>query len=217
MTDRTSAQRSPEWFAQRCGKATASRIADIIARTKSGWGASRANYAAQLVAERLTGVAEESFQSAAMKWGVETEAEARDAYRFYRGTEVEEVGFVDHPVVPLSGASPDGLIGADGLVEIKCPNTATHIATVLGQALPGKYQAQIQWQLACTGRRWCDFVSYDPRLPESVRLFVMRVERDEPRITELISEVSAFLTEVDQTVARILELGVIAAKLAEAA
>jgi putative phage-type endonuclease len=194
-------QRSAEWFSARLGKATASKVADIIAKTKSGPSASRANYRAQLVAERLTGAPAETFSNAAMQWGTDTEAEARDAYQVHALCSVIEVGFADHPVIPMSGASPDGLVGDDGLVEIKCPNTATHIDTLLGKKVPAKYQAQIQWQLACTGRAWCDFVSYDPRLPETMRLFAQRVERDDAMIAELEAEVTAFLTEVTETVA----------------
>lgn len=198
-------QGSPEWFAERCGKATASRIADIVARTKSGYSASRANYAAQLVAERLTGTVAESYTNAAMQWGTEKEPEARAAYEWETDATVVEVGFVAHPTIAMSGASPDGLVGDDGLVEIKAPNTATHIETLLGGTVPAKYVTQMQWQMACTGRRWCDFVSYDPRLPDEMRLFVQRVERDDARIAELEEEVSAFLAEVDETVRRLRE------------
>lgn len=194
-------QRTPEWHAARCGKATASRIADIIARTQKGWGTSRANYAAELVAERLSGCQAEGFSSPAMRHGTETEPEARAAYSFRQDVDVEEIGFVDHPRIGMSGASPDGLIGEDGLVEIKCPHTATHIATLLGQTIPAKYETQMLWQMACTGRQWCDFASYDPRLPESMRLFVKRLHRDEEAIAKLEADVAAFLDEVDQTVA----------------
>lgn len=198
-------QGTPEWHAVRCGKATASRIADIVARTKSGYSASRANYAAQLVAERLTGVVGESFSNAAMQWGTEKEPEARAAYEWETDATVLEVGFIDHPRIAMAGASPDGLVGDDGLVEIKCPNVATHIETLLGGTVPAKYVTQMQWQMACTGRRWCDFVSYDPRLPDEMRLFVQRVERDDARISELEKEVETFLAEVDDTVRRLRE------------
>ncbi len=193
-------QGTAEWFAARLGKATASKIADIVAKTKSGPSASRTNYAAQLVAERLTGTPTETFTNGAMQWGTDTEAEARDAYRVYALCEVKEVGFVDHPTVAMAGASPDGLVDDDGLLEIKCPNTATHIATLLGKCAPAKYANQMQWQMACTGRQWCDFASYDPRLPDTMRLFVVRVPRDEAYIAELEAEVSKFLAEVDATV-----------------
>lgn len=189
-------QGTPEWLAIRCGKVTASRVSDVIAKTKSGPSASRANYLAELIAERLTGSPAERFTNGAMQWGTEKEPEARACYEFYRGETVKEVGFVLHPNIDQSGASPDGLVGADGLVEIKCPNTATHLETLLGQMVPRKYIDQMQWQMACTGRQWCDFASYDPRLPEQMRLFVKRMPRDEKRIDELETEIAGFLLEV---------------------
>lgn len=195
------AQGSAEWFAQRAGKVTASRVADVIAKTKTGWGASRANYAAQLVAERLTGNVEPTFTNAAMQWGTDKEPEAREAYEFHAGVFVDQVGMIDHPKIAMTGASPDGLVGDDGLVEIKCPNTATHIETLLSGKVPAKYVTQMAWQMACTGRAWCDFVSFDPRMPEHMRLFVQRVDRDDTLIETLEAEVSAFLTEVSETVA----------------
>lgn len=194
-------QRSAEWFAARLGKATASRVADIVAKTKSGPAASRKNYAAQLIAERLTGAVQESYSNAAMQWGSDTEPQARAAYEFYSDLDVAEVGFIDHPSIPMTGASPDGLIGDDGLVEFKCPNTATHIATLQSGKIEGKYITQIQWQLDCTDRQWCDWVSFDPRMPAAMQLFVRRVQRDDERIKELRGEVRAFLSEIDQTTA----------------
>ncbi len=196
-------QGSAEWFAARLGKATASKIADITAKTKAGPAASRVNYAAQLVAERLTGNPAETHTNGAMQWGTDTEAEARDAYRLHALCEVTEIGFVDHPTIAMSGASPDGLVDGDGLVEIKCPNTATHIATLLGKSVPAKYVSQMMWQMACTGRQWCDFASYDPRLPETMRLLVVRLLRDNAMIAEIEAEVSKFLAEVDETVAKL--------------
>lgn len=193
-------QGSPEWFAQRAGKVTASRVSDVIAKTKTGWGASRANYAAQIVAERLTGNVEPTFTNAAMQWGTDKEPQAREAYEFHAGVFVDQVGMIDHPRIAMTGASPDGLVGDDGLVEIKCPNTATHIETLLSGKVPAKYVTQMAWQMACTGRAWCDFVSFDPRMPEHMRLFVQRVDRDDALIATLESEVSAFLTEVSDTV-----------------
>lgn len=203
MIDANIIQGSPEWHAIRCGRVTASRVADVIATTKSGPSASRANYLAELVAERLTGEAAPGFMNDAMRWGTENEPDARDAYAFQSGLLVEEVGFVVHPRLDMSGASPDGLVGDVGLVEIKCPNTATHIATLRGAALPDKYVTQIQWQLACTDRAWCDFVSYDPRLPGSMALYVERVHRDNDRISFLETAVEAFLAEMDATVAEL--------------
>lgn len=198
-----SEQGTSAWLAERMGKVTASRLSDMMAKTKTGWGASRANYAAQLVAERLTGTPAETFSNAAMKWGTETEPQARAAYEFYSGLSVAEVGFISHPTISQSGASPDGLVGDLGLVEIKCPQTATHIETLLGSIVPGKYNLQMQWQMACTNRAFCDWVSFDPRMPESMRLFTKRVDRDTPLIAELETEVKAFLADIDLTVARL--------------
>jgi len=189
-------QGSDAWKALRCGKVTASRVADVVARTKTGPAASRANYLAQLIAERLTGTATETYTNAAMQHGTETEPEARCAYEFYQGVTVEQVAFMLHPKIDQAGASPDGLVGADGLVEIKCPQTATHLETLLGQAVPAKYADQMQFQMACTGRKWCDFVSYDPRMPEHMRLFVRRVARDDARINFLETEIAGFLLEM---------------------
>jgi putative phage-type endonuclease len=199
-------QGSAEWLAIRLGKVTASRVADVVAKTKTGWGASRANYQAQLIAERLTGAVAESFTNAAMAWGNEKEPDARRAYEWLKDCDVTEIGFVPHPTIAMTGASPDGLIGDDGLSEIKCPQTATHIDTLLGQKVPEKYVTQMQWQMACTGRKWCDFVSFDPRLPEEMSLFVRRVERDDTRIAELEAMVSEFLAELDAKVAELRSL-----------
>lgn len=196
-------QGSPEWFAARLGKVTASRVADVVAKTKSGPSAMRANYMAQLIAERLTGTKTEGYVSAEMQHGTDTEAEARTAYEFFSGDTVTEAGFVPHPTIGMSGASPDGLVGSNGIVEIKCPLTASHIDTLRGAAIPGKYLTQIQWQLSCTGRKYCDFVSYDNRMPENMRLFVKHIDRDEARIRELEIEVIKFLAEVDATVAEL--------------
>jgi putative phage-type endonuclease len=197
-------QGSPEWHAIRCGKVTASRVADVIAKTKTGWGASRANYMAELIAERLTGTVANGYSNAAMQWGTDQEPEARRAYSFYADVDVQEIGFVPHPLIDYTGCSPDGLVGEDGLVEIKCPSTATHIETLLDGTVPAKYVTQMQWQLACTVRDWCDFVSYDPRLPEDMRLFVRRVHRDDKMIEELRDAVIGFLVEVDAKVKSLL-------------
>lgn len=189
-------QGSEAWKQLRLGRVTASRVADVIAKTKSGYSTSRANYAAQLIAERLTGVPAESYSNAAMAHGTETEPEARGAYEFYQGVTVDQIAFVAHPRIEQAGCSPDGLVGADGLIEIKCPNTATHLETLLGQSVPGKYITQIQFQLACCNRKWCDFVSYDNRMPENMRLFIKRIERNDPAIKELEEEVASFLLEM---------------------
>lgn len=199
-------QRTEEWFAERRGKVTASRIADVMARTKTGYGASRANYMAQLVAERLTGTTAESYTNAAMQWGIDNEAAARENYSAYAGKDVEEVGFIIHPEIADSGASPDGLVGTDGMVEIKCPNTATHIQTLLTQKIDRRYLLQMQWQMACAERVWCDFVSYDPRMPARMQFWCQRVERDDDLVSEAGNEVLIFLEELDDTVTRLLEM-----------
>jgi putative phage-type endonuclease len=199
-------QGTPEWFAQRLGKVTASRIADIMAKTKTGVSASRGNYLAQLVAERLTGQSADTFKSGAMQHGTETEPQARMVYEAETGQIVTEVAMINHPTIEMSGASPDGLVGEDGLVEIKCPNTSTHIATLLADKAPSGYMAQMQWQMACTGRAWCDFVSFDPRMPEDMQLLIKRVPRDEALIAEYEAEVIKFLAEVQETVDKLIEL-----------
>ena len=203
-------QNTPEWFSLRLGHVTGSRIADILARTKTGYSTSRANYLAQLVSERLTGQTGEGYTSAPMQWGIDHEDTARRAYAFRYDRPVSLASFVAHPTIRLAGASPDGLVGTDGLVEIKCPNTATHIDTFVSGKIPAKYELQMFWQMACTGRGWCDFVSYDPRLPENMCLFVKRLDYDEDRIAEIEAEVRAFLVEVDDMVERMQD----AAKLA---
>jgi putative phage-type endonuclease len=198
-------QRTEEWFAARIGKVTASRVADVIAKTKSGYSASRDNYMAQLICERLTGQQGESFTNAAMEWGTQTEPLARSAYENARSLLVKEVGFINHPRIEMSGASPDGLVADDGLVEIKCPNTATHIDTLLSQKVPTKYITQMQWQMLCCQRKWCDFVSFDNRLPENLQLFIQEVEFDPEYCAMLEKEVSQFLAELDSKVAKLKE------------
>jgi putative phage-type endonuclease len=199
-------QGSPEWFAQRLGKVTASRVADVIAKTKTGYSTSRDNYMAQLVCERMTNVVAESFTNSAMQWGTETEPLARAAYEAHADVLVDEVAMITHPTIEAAGASPDGLVGDDGQLEIKCPNTATHIDTLLTQTVPGKYITQMQWQMACTGRNWCDFVSFDPRMSDGLQLFVKRVPRDDAYIQMLEKEVIQFLIELDGKIKKLNEL-----------
>ena len=198
-------QRSDDWFAARLGKVTASRVADVIAKTKTGYSSSRENYMADLIVERLTGQKASSFSNAAMEWGVEQEPHARAAYSAFTGELVEEVGFIDHPSVPMSGASPDGVVG-EGLVEFKCPNTATHLEYLLANKPPGKYVTQMQWQMAVTGAKWCDFCSYDSRLPKHLQMLVVRVARDDKVIAELETEVKKFLAELDEKLKQLEEL-----------
>lgn len=198
-------QRSPEWYAARLGKVTASRVADIIAKTKTGYSTSRANYMAELVAERLTGKVGDSYSNAAMQWGTEQEPNARAAYESMKGVLVQEVGFVSHPTIPNAGASPDGIVDGN-LIEIKCPLTATHLEFLTTDKVPEKYVTQMQWQMACTNAKWCDFVSYDPRLPDRMALQVQRLYRDDNLIRTLESEVRTFLTELDAKVSQLNNL-----------
>jgi putative phage-type endonuclease len=197
-------QRTQEWYSARMGKVTASAVCNVLAKLKTGKEAqARADYRMQLVAERLTGLPADKYQTPAMAWGVENEADARFMYEELSGNMVTEVGFIDHPTVDFSGASPDGLVGDDGLIEIKCPNTKTHIETLLAKECPEKHMPQIQWQLACTGRQWCDFVSFDPRMPEGLEMFVCRVARDDEYISMLEAEITAFLAEIQQIIEKL--------------
>lgn len=196
-------QGTDAWKAQRLGKVTASRVADVIAKTKTGVSASRVNYEAQIICERLTGVAVEGYTNAAMQHGIDTEPQARSAYEFMRNVDVVLASFVDHPRVPMSGASPDGFVDADGLIEIKCPQQAAHLETLLTRKVPAKYVTQMMWQMAATERQWCDFVSFNPTFPPHLQLFVQRVHRDEAMISELEKEVLAFLADVDRKVTQL--------------
>jgi putative phage-type endonuclease len=199
-------QGTQEWLQQRLGKLTASRIADALARTKTGWGASRANLMAALVAERLTGVSQDSYTNGAMQWGIDTEPKAKAAYEFRNDIDIAPAEFVPHPRIAMSGASPDGYVGEEGLIEIKCPNIATHIETLLGAEIDGRYVKQMQWQMACTGRAWCDFTSFDPRLPPEMQLHVRRVHRDDKLIAEMETDAAAFLEQVAARVERLQAL-----------
>ena len=190
-------QGSPEWFAMRAGKVTASKAADVMsAITTAGY----RNYLADLVVERLTGNKTESFTNAAMQWGVDQEPIARAEYEVKTGNFVDQIAFVDHPAIANFGCSPDGLVGDDGLIEIKCPNTATHIDYVMQDKVPTKYIPQIQCQLAVTGRKWCDFVSFDPRLPDGLQILFVRLERYVEYIEKLEARVVKFLDEVNSAV-----------------
>lgn len=196
IMERELIQGSPEWLAARCGSLGASQVALALAKTKTGWGASRENIRAQLVAERLTGIPCETYSNAAMVWGIEHEEEAVAAYEFRTDLATECCGLFRHPSIAYTHASPDRLVGTDGLVECKCPLTAQHIDTLLTETIDSKYVTQMQWQMCVTGRQWCDFVSFDPRMPAHMRLFVKRVHRDDVRIAELEKEVALFLREV---------------------
>jgi len=201
-------QGTTDWFAIRLGKVTASRVADVIAKTKTGYSTSRENYMAQLVVERLTQTKAESYTNAAMQWGTDQEPFARAAYEAAQGVMVEEVGFVPHPTIEWAGASPDGLVGGEGegLVEIKCPNTATMIEALLTGKVPTKYFTQMQFQMACTGTKFCDYVVFDPRMPAKAQLFVTRVNRDDAYIAEIEAEIIKFLAEVKSQVQQLNEI-----------
>lgn len=196
-------QGTDEWLSDRCGKVTASKIADVMARTKSGPGAARKNYMADLLTERLTGQPKDCFVNDAMRWGTEQEPRARAMYEILTGYDATEVGFIPHPAIAMTGASPDGLVDADGLVEIKCPNSATHIETLRGGKIDRKYLLQMHWQMICTEREWCDFVSFDPRLPEAMQLHVQRVPYDAELGEEITAAVTEFLNELNETEAEL--------------
>jgi len=189
-------QGSQEWFQARYGNASASRIKDIIAKTKSGYSASRENYMTDLVLERF-GVFPEQLDTAPIRWGKEQEPFARAMYEVNENLMVTECGFIMHPMIEKSGASPDGLIGDDGVLELKCPNTKTHFEYLLSGEPPSQYIPQMAWQIACTGRKWADFVSYDPRAPEGLQYFKVRYIPEPSYIEMLESEVKQFLIEVE--------------------
>jgi len=200
----TIEQGTIEWHLQRLGKVTASRVADVLSKGKSGESASRKNYRTELVVQRLTGVPGDSFTSAAMEWGTATEPLARVAYEAEMGVFVNQVAFIEHPTIANFGCSPDGIIG-DGLIEIKCPNSSTHIEYLTDDKPPSKYIPQMQCQMAVTGSKWCDFVSFDPRLPNDLQLFVVRLERDEEYIEAMETEVKKFLSEVEEMFTKLKE------------
>jgi len=198
-------QGSDEWQAIRAGKVTASKITDIMAKLKSGKpSAGRTTYMGQLIAERLTGVKSDSFSNAAMQWGTETEPQARAAYEFLNDVEVEQIAFMDHPLISNSGMSPDGLVSDSGMLEIKCPNTATHIDFLITKKIPNNYLNQMMWQMACSSRKWCDYMSFDPRMPEHLNKLIIRVERDDKYIEEMGIEVIKFNSEIEEKL-KILE------------
>ena len=195
------------WMAKRVGCVTASRFDAIMSRLKNGkYGAGRDTYLGELIAERLTGEKTSIFQSTAMSWGIETEPEAVAAYEAHSFVSVEPADFVPHPRIEWSGASPDGYVGDDGLVETKCPNTNTHIERLLGAPVPKKYFLQVQWQMACTDRKWCDLVYFDPRMPDHLQLHVERIERDDELIAEMEAEAKTFLAEVEEKLDALEEL-----------
>tara|TARA_R110000868_G_scaffold313659_1_gene574619 strand:+ start:646 stop:1251 length:606 start_codon:yes stop_codon:yes gene_type:complete len=199
-----SIQGSPEWLAERAGKVTASMVSAVLMKPET---AGFRDYQAQLVAEILTGKPQGSdYTNAHMAFGTEMEPLARSAYEAETGFSVDEVGLCQHPAIERSGASPDGLVGKDGLVEIKCPKVATHLAYLIADVVPAAYKNQMQWQMACTGREWCDFVSFRPDLPEHLQLFIVRFKRDPARILELETAVIAFLKSVETMINQLNEV-----------
>lgn len=199
-------QGTAEWAQARAGRVTASRIDAVLsrARDRKSEGATRRNYKAQIIAEILTGKPQENgYTNKAMEDGIELEPLARAAYEVRHSLFVDQVGFVVHPAIERSGASPDGLVSTDGLVQFKCPIQATHIGYLLAGEVPAEYQPQMLWEMACTERAWCDFVSYNPDFPPHLQLFVVRFPRDAQRIQEITAEVSVFNREVDDIIARL--------------
>jgi hypothetical protein len=197
-------QNSEEWYAIRLGRATGSGFKNVLAKLKSGEASTRRNYRSQLICERLTGQRTETYTSAAMLWGKEWEGVAREAYETSVGVLIEQVGFAEHPYL-MAGASPDGLIGDDGAVEIKCPLPATHIDALINGTKG--YVAEIQGGMWITGRQWCDFVSYSPLFPKHLQLVVERVPRDQEYINNLESEVAKFLTEMEVVLDKLDKMG----------
>lgn len=211
MTDATIDPRSVEqgsdlWKQLRLGHVTASNIAEVMSKGKGDAEAiGRYKYKVRLVAERLTGTYAESFTSSAMEWGVEQEQFAAIEYEAAKGVFVEKTGFWPSEEIKWLGVSPDRLVGADGLIEIKCPNTTTHLQYLFDGVVPTEYRKQIQCQMWVTGRQWCDFVSYDPRLPKRNQLLIVRTERDEELIAEMKAEVEKFLAEVNALIIKLEE------------
>ena len=196
-----SIQGTPEWLAERAGKVTASMVSAVLAKPET---AGYRDYQAQLVAEILTGKPQGSdYINAAMAFGTEMEPLARSAYEAETGFSVDEVGFCQHPTIERAGASPDGLVGNSGLVEIKCPKVATHLAYLIAGVVPVGYKNQMMFQLAVTGRDWCDFASFRPDLPEHLQLFIIRFKRDPARIIDLEPAVVAFLDSVDKMLSQL--------------
>ena len=193
-------QGTVEWHELRRGKVTASRVADILAKTKTGTSASRQNYLIELALQRTTKTIEPSYTNAAMEWGTATEPQARVAYEVSTNNFVDQVPFIDHPSIVGFGCSPDGLVGTDGLLEIKCPNSATHWEYFKAKEPPKKYFIQMQAQMAVTGAKWCDFVSFDPRMPERSQLLIVNVPRDAEFILYMETEIKQFLEEVSTEV-----------------
>lgn len=199
-------QLSQEWFEARLGKVTASRVSDVLATRKGQESTVRAKYKLQLATERLTNKKTDTYMNQAMQDGIEREPMAREIYEKLKDVTVEEIGFVQHPAIERAGASPDGLVGNDGIIEIKCPIETTHTTNLLERKLPSKYKPQVQFQLSATGRKWCDFISYNPNFEPRLQLMVVRVERDDEYIEMLEFEILKFLAEVELMINQLKEI-----------
>jgi len=199
-------QGSEAWKLLKVGKVSASRMADLLAKTKSGASASRAKYMAQLLCERMTGQPTEFFTTAAMQRGTEIEPIARAAYEAENLTSVEQIAWVEHPTIPFSGCSPDGLVGEHGLIEIKCKEIHNHLDSILNDRIDPDHQAQMMWQMCVTGRQWCDYVCFDDRAPEGLQLFVKRLHRDEEKIKNMEDEVRTFLKDLENMIQKLNEI-----------
>ena len=199
-------QRTDEWFKARLGKVTASKISDVLAKIRTGEAAVRRNYKMQLATERLTGQKTDSYINQAMQDGIDREDTAREIFEIVRDIKVEQVGFIDHPTIKMAGASPDGLLPDNGVLEIKCPIETTHTTNLLERVLPSRYVSQVQWQMACTGAEYANFVSYSPNFEPKLQLMYISVERDNDYIAMLEEEVTTFLTEVDDVINQLREL-----------
>jgi putative phage-type endonuclease len=198
MANQIQAEQGTEaWHTHRLGWVTGSRLSEVMAKTKSGYSASRDNYMMELLCQRLTGKREESFSSQAMQRGIEKEPIARGCYEAQCGVMVIEATFCKHDKIDWFGATPDGFVGSDGLLEIKCPNTKQHVDFLRTGKPDGKYQWQMLCQMECTGRKWCDFVSFDDRMPTDLQFAVTRFHRDDDRISEMVAEVKKFIGELN--------------------
>lgn len=194
-------QQTPEWLEMRHGAVTASRVADVMAKLKNGGEAAvRASYKAELLCERLTHLTYEHYVSPSMQWGIDNEPLAKASYEIATGFAISSGGLAMHPKIKWLMASPDGLVHDDGLVECKCPNTSTHLDYILAGVVPPEYHWQMLCQMACAERKWCDFVSYDPRLPDSLQLFIRRLEWDGERIAKMEQEVEKFIAEIEDEI-----------------
>jgi putative phage-type endonuclease len=189
-------QGSPQWIRQRVGKVTASRIADVPRGKKGASSAARESYILEVLYEWVTDRAYEHYVSAPMQWGTDHQEEGIRTYTLVTGNEVRPAPFVQHPVIANSGASPDGYVDIEGLVEVKCPTSVSHLGTLLIEEIPAQYALQMQWQMECSERGWCDFVSFDPRLPPGLQFWSQRLERDEKVIAMLREEVQLFLADI---------------------